>query len=306
MLEKINVLPDGWVHTTLGESTEIVMGQSPPGSATNTEGQGIPLIGGASDYENGNLRVTRYTNSPTKICRKGDLILCVRATIGRVAFADREFCLGRGVAGVRAPFLDPRWVMHYLKDSGDLLSSLGTGTTFRQIDKKKLATFPIPIPPLNEQKRIVAKIEELQSRSRRARKALEAIPDLLEQLRQSILAAAFKGDLTKKWREQHPDVEPASELLKRIRSERRKRWEEAELEKLKAKGFTGDKLDTEFSKRRKQYKEPAPVDTTDLPELPEGWCWASIEELSNNLQYGSSAKSSKSGKIPVIRMGNIQ
>jgi len=111
----------------------------------------------------------------------------------------------------------------------------------------------------------VAKLESLQARSRRAREALEAVPPLLEKLRQSILAAAFRGDLTADWREQHPDVEPASELLKRIRTERRKKWEQAEFAKLKAKGKnpTDDKW-------KLKYVEPEPVDESELPELPEG------------------------------------
>src|SRR5260221_3625198 len=92
----------------------------------------------------------------------------------------------------------------------------------------KLKDLEVPIPPLNEQRRIVAKLEGLQARSRRARDALDAVPPLLEKLRQSILAAAFRVDLTKDWRAKHKDVEPASELLKRIRTERRKKWEDAE------------------------------------------------------------------------------
>lgn len=141
-----------------------------------------------------------------------------------------------------------------------------------------LLRLKIPIPPLNEIGRISIHAESLRSNSRRAKQALEAIPDLLEQLRQSILASAFRGDLTKKWREQNKgQIEPATELLKRIRIERRKRWEEAELNKLKAKGLNGDKLDAQFAKRRKQYKGPAPVDSADLPELPEGWCWTNID-----------------------------
>jgi type I restriction enzyme S subunit len=117
----------------------------------------------------------------------------------------------------------------------------------------------IPVAPLNEQRRIVAKIEALQARSSAAKEALDAIPPLLEKFRQSVLAAAFRGDLTKKWREAHPDVEPASELLKRIRAERRRKWQEAN--------------------PKKQYVEPEPVDTEGFPELPVGWCWASVEEL---------------------------
>ncbi|MBK6463039.1 MAG: hypothetical protein IPF92_18840 [Myxococcales bacterium] len=100
------------------------------------------------------------------------------------------------------------------------------------------------------------------------------MPPLLEKLRQSILAAAFRGDLTKDWRAKNRDVEPASELLKRIRVERRKKWEEAELAKMTAKG----KAPRDDAWKGK-YKEPEPVDATGLPELPEGWCWASAEDL---------------------------
>ena len=82
----------------------------------------------------------------------------------------------------------------------------------------------------------MAKIEALQERSRRAREALAEVGPLLEQFRQSVLAAAFRGDLTADWRAAHPNVEPASELLRRIHAERRRRWEQAELAKYEAKG----------------------------------------------------------------------
>ena len=100
------------------------------------------------------------------------------------------------------------------------------------------------------------------------------MPPLLEKLRQSILAAAFRGDLTKDWRAKHPEVEPASELLKRIRVERRRKWEEGELAGMKAK----KKVPTD-DKWKAKYEEPEPVDATELPELPERWCWASTEEI---------------------------
>src|SRR5690606_14916157 len=111
-----------------------------------------------------------------------------------------------------------------------------SGTTRQRISRKNLGDLELPLPPLNEQRRIVDKIEALTARSRRAKEALDAVPALLDKLRQSILAAAFRGDLTKEWRAAHPDVEPASVLLERIRKERRARWEEAELAKLRAKG----------------------------------------------------------------------
>jgi type I restriction enzyme S subunit len=158
--------------------------------------------------------------------------------------------------------VDHRWVMNWINahQFRKEIAGLSSGTTRTRISRGNLGTVEFPVPPTAEQKRIVAKIEALQARSDAAKEALDAIPPLLEKFRQSVLAAAFRGDLTKKWREAHPDAEPASELLKRIRAERRRKWQEAN--------------------PKKQYVEPEPVDTEGLPELPAGWCWASLEELA--------------------------
>lgn len=159
-----------------------------------------------------------------------------------------------------------------------MVSSAGQNT----VSQGTLRAVPLPLPPLEEQRRIVRKLGTLNERSRRARDALDSIPPLLEKLRQSILAAAFRGDLTRDWRAEHTDVEPASELLKRIRVERRKEWEEAELAKMVAKGKV-----PKDDRWKAKYEEPKPVDSTGLPELPEGWCWATVEELSSMITSGS-------------------
>lgn len=165
----------------------------------------------------------------------------------------------------------------------------------------KLKELELPLPPLNEQRRIVAKLESLQERSRRAREALDAVPSLLDKLRQSILAAAFRGDLTRDFRAKHKDLEPASELLKRIRTERRKKWEEAELAKLKAKGKP-----PADDKWKAKYKEPDPVDTTGLQKLPDGWCWASVEELSTKVVDGVHKKPNYiANGIPFLTVKNL-
>lgn len=168
------------------------------------------------------------------------------------------------------------WLSYFIKSQNYLkqIGAAGVGIGRQNVNAKKLGQVSCPLPPLAEQRRIVAKVEAMQSRSRKAREALEAIPSLLEKLRQSILAAAFRGDLTAGWRSHNPDTEPASKLLERIRKERRKRWEEDELEKMKAKGQT-----PKDDRWKDKYKESEPIDTADLPELPEGWCWTNVEEL---------------------------
>jgi type I restriction enzyme S subunit len=179
---------------------------------------------------------------------------------------------------VRSSIVDPRFLMQSLRLPAARAhfeaNATGTSDSMRNLSQPKMEAVSIPLPPLNEQRRIVAKLEALQARSRRAREALDAVPALLEKLRQSILAAAFRGDLTKDWRAKHKDVEPASELLKRIRAERRKKWEENELAKMKAKGKA-----PADDRWKASYKELAPVDPPGLPGLPAGWCWASAEEV---------------------------
>jgi type I restriction enzyme, S subunit len=196
-------------------------------------------------------------------------------------------------------------LFRYWLKSGFFQSIAQITTNIAHLGAGRFAELDFPLAPLNEQRRIVAKLEALQARSRRAREALDAVPSLLEKLRQSILAAAFRGDLTKDWRAQNPNIEPASALLARIRTERREKWEESELAKLKAKGKppTDDRW-------RGKYKEPERVDTTGLPELPEGWCWVSLEE-SGLIESGQTTDglsehvSSKDRHVPWFRVGDM-
>ena len=188
--------------------------------------------------------------------------------------------------------------LNYLKQIG----AVGLGIGRKNVNAQNLSKIRFPLPPLNEQKRIVAKIEALQTRSTAVKEELEAIKPLLDQFRQSVLATAFRGDLTKDWREQNPDVEPADVLLERIRVERRQRWEEAELEKMKAKGKV-----PKDDKWKKKYKEPEPIDTEGLSELPDGWCWTKLEQCLLSLRNGLSKKpADKPPGTPILRISAVR
>lgn len=180
-----------------------------------------------------------------------------------------------------------------------------SGTTRLKLTQGKLKIAPMPLPPLNEQRRIADKIDVLQAKSRRAREALEAVGPLLEKFRQSVLAAAFRGDLTAEWRKQHPDVEPAEKLLERIRTERRTRWEEAELAKMRAKG-----IKPKDDKWKAKYTEPEPIDATGLPELPEGWCWCRLSECGEMARGKSKHRPRNDPRLygdsyPFIQTGEV-
>lgn len=312
--------PAGWAISTLGQIADSVR----PGFASgqhNKDGEGIPHLRPMNINADGEVDLSdiRYVATDVNSLRisKGDILFNNTNSViwvGKTAIIrlDGEYAFSNHMTRIKLDnsYMNSEFIasqLHHLSMRGYFQVHCKKHVNQASVSGKELEnTVPLLIPPFNEQERIAARIEVLKTRIRRAREALESIPDLLEQLRQSILASAFRGDLTKKWREEHPDVEPASELLKRIRAERRKCWENSELEKLKARGLSGETLDSEFAKRQNNYKEPAPVDTTDLPKLPEGWCWVNIRQLSWNAGYGTSAKCDMEGAgTPVLRIPNI-
>jgi len=170
------------------------------------------------------------------------------------------------------------------------------------INQKQLADFPIVLPPLEDQQQIVAEIEKQFSRLDEAVASLKRIQTNLKRYKAAVLKAAVEGKLTEQWRKDHPDVEPADQLLKRILAERRAKWEAEELAKMKAKG-----IKPKDDSWKKKYKEPAGPDTANLPELPEGWVWTALGQLAWSVKDGPhySPKYSASG-IPFISGGNIR
>ena len=279
--------PSGWRWAPLVEVARLESGHTPSREHPEYWDGGISWIGikDARTHHGQTITDTFQTvtkagiaNSAARILPKNTVCLSRTASVGYVTVMGREMATSQDfVNWICGPSLEPQFLKHLLIAENESLFRFGKGTTHTTIYYPEVKAFHICLPPLPEQCRIVAKLESLQARSRRAREAIEAVPPLLEKLRQSILAAAFRGDLTKDWREKHPDVEPASELLKRISIERRKKWEEAELAKMKAKG----KAPTD-DKWKARYVEPEPVDDSELPELPEGWCWARAQELARS------------------------
>jgi type I restriction enzyme S subunit len=163
-----------------------------------------------------------------------------------------------------------------------------------------LAQVPFPVPPFVEQRRIIAKIEELFSDLDAGVAALKRAKANLKRYRAAVLKAAVEGKLTEQWRAQHPNTEPASKLLTRVLTERRQEWEADQLAKFAAAGKQPP------NNWRDKYVEPAPRTPTGRQELPHGWCWVSVEQVCEFARYGTSAKTNTDASgVPVLRMGNI-
>ncbi len=156
------------------------MGQAPAGEACNATGQGVPLIAGASDLGETVPAPKKFTTRPTKTCRPGDLILCIRATIGDRNWADRAYCLGRGVAGLRpTDAVDPRYLWHWLGSAAAALNRSARGSTFTQVDKASIGRLRIPLPQGNEQRRIAAVLDKADAIRHKRRQAMQLTDDLL-------------------------------------------------------------------------------------------------------------------------------
>ena len=158
----------------LGAVCQIFMGQAPDGASYNEEGNGCPLIAGAGDFGARTPKPKKFTTQPIRVSESGDIILCIRATIGDLNWSDKSYCLGRGVAGLR-PYkkeLDRFYLWHFINDNKQKLEALGTGSTFKQISRHDISSFEIPLPPLDEQRRIAAILDKADAIRRKRQESI--------------------------------------------------------------------------------------------------------------------------------------
>jgi type I restriction enzyme S subunit len=126
----------------------------------------------------------------------------------------------------------------------------------------------------------------------------------LKRYKASLLKAAVEGRLTEQWRKEHSDVEPAEKLLEHILTERRKKWDQAELSRLRAKG-----KETKDGKLNGEYQEPQPPDVENLPDIPASWIWARLDALTDikgGITKDSKRKIRNARSLPYLRVANVQ
>ncbi len=194
-------LPKGWVQAKLSEVAHLVMGQSPPSNTYNASKHGLPFFQGKAEFGDLYPTVKKYCSCPVKVARAGDVLISVRAPVGPTNLCAEDSCIGRGLAAIRPLGGIPNYfLLYYLRSIEGSLAEQGTGSTFTAISKSDLEQIDVPLPPLNEQRRIVAKLERLLSRVDTAQARLAKIPRILKRFRQSVLAAACSGRLTADWR----------------------------------------------------------------------------------------------------------
>lgn len=285
-------LPKGWVLATVGDVIKVKHGYA--FKSNDYVENGIPLIriSNVNDdivsTENA-VRVPKKLSNPNFLVNKGDLLIAMSgATTGKMGVYEEDIpCLQNQRVGnisiISKDLLSERFRNYIFRSLKRDIEKAAYGGAQPNISSNEIESLPIPLPPLPEQQRIAGKIEKLFSRSKKIKTNLDQVPKQLERLRKSILAAAFRGDLTKNWREKNPDVESAETLLKKIHSEK--------------------------PSKREIKKKPVEAGFRDnLYELPAKWIWTTFESACDKIFDGThfSPKNSQKGEYMYITAKNIK
>ena len=156
--------PKGWIFSELYNVSRIIMGQSPNGDSINNV-DGIEFHQGKMYFGDIFISVSPdKTNSPTKVIDGENILLSVRAPVGAVNKCNRKICIGRGLAAISpSEVLDETFLFYIFQFLRPEFEAKATGSTFKAITRVVVKSALIPIPPINEQRRIVARVMELYS-----------------------------------------------------------------------------------------------------------------------------------------------
>ena len=271
-------LPQNWAKTRLDCIAEIILGQSPPSSTYNDSGKGLPFYQGKLEFGKTYPTPKKFCSEPKKIAEKGDVLISVRAPVGPTNISPEKSCIGRGLAAIRSlGGIETLFILYSLRANENVLIGKGTGTTFSAISGEQLRSLEIPLPPLNEQHRIVGKVEELFSFLDAGVESLRKVQAQLKRYRQAVLKFAFEGKLTEDWRKMHNnELEPSERLLERIIQKKR----EAE---------QGKSIESRHEK------------STILKQIPNLWAYVRLGDIiSVHSGEGLTKRQmAKTGKYPV-------
>lgn len=300
-------LPSQWVVAKLPDFTHIVMGQSPSSDTYNFDGVGLPFFQGKAEFGSTYPTINKYCSMPNKIAEEGATLLSVRAPVGPTNLASTRCCIGRGLAAIHPMGgVEPKFILLLFRSIELNLSGEGTGSTFSAITKSYVDDLEFAIPPLNEQKRIVAKIEELFSELDNGIAALKTAREQLKVYRQAVLKHAFEGKLTAKWREDNADkLESPEQLLARIQQEREARYQQ-QLEEWESAVKKWEEQGKEGKKPGKPSKlaNTKTVSTTDF-ETPSEWAISELGVIAYESVLGKMLDKQKNIGNERPYLGNI-
>lgn len=311
-----NKIPLGWESCVFGDIAKIRNGYAfkskdfKKGKELSTD---IPLvrqsqlIGSKIDLSEAVYLAKEFAEeNPSYLLKKGDILIGMSGSIGKLCYYEHNFISLQnqrtGKIEIFAEnYLHSKYIGLYLSNIENELVKNAKGIAVQNISAKDIEALAFPLPPLNEQKRIVAKIEELFSELDNGIAALKTAREQLKVYRQAVLKHAFEGKLTAKWREENADkLESPEQLLARIQQEREARYQQ-QLEDWETNIKDGKKL----SKPIKPTKI-VQVKHEDLPILPIGWAWIEYSGICEKIRNGIAAKPSGEYGDKIFRISAVR
>lgn len=297
------MLPEGWVRTTLGEIAAPSRSRALPSDVPD-----LPYVG-LEHIESQTMKLlghgyARDVRSSSMQFSKGDLLYGrMRPYLNKVWVAEfdgicsAEFLVFQKNDDTDNEFLALRLnAEDFVKFANEQVSGERPRVQF-----EKLAAFPILLPPAREQKRIVGKLSPVLLRIQRAYIAAQRAQERLQRYRRAVLLAAVSGDLTLDLRQPRNEAETSGFLLETLLARRRELWEEEESQRL---ADTSKKPKDEKWKSR--YPEPKPVESTSLPKVPQGWIWASLDQVLWTLKNGISEAPKADRGLAILRISAVR
>ena len=313
-------LPARWVASSIGDLASVSGGVTK--NAGRETQQQLPYLRVANVYAD-ELRLddvatigVTATDVERALLRAGDLLVVEgngsveqigRVAIWRGAIApcvhQNHLIKVRFERGISEDFVK-YWLLSPM--GRDAIVTVASSTSgLHTLSISKVEALPVRLAPEREQIRIVSALDSHLSRLDAAVASLESAQRKLTAYRASVLKAAVEGRLVPTEaalaRKEGRSYEPADVLLKRILGERRRRWEEATLSKMKAAGKA-----PKDDRWKAKYSEPEPPDVDNLPALPEGWCWATLEQPSMLVKNGHPMPPRESSGVRTLRISAVR
>ena len=210
--------------------------------------------------------------------------------------------------GLRTNLYDEKFLFLCLQPYLDAINAETSSVTVKHLSSRTVEDIPLPLPPLNEQSRIVAKLEELLSELYNALESLSTAREQLTVYRQTVLKHAFEGKLTAHWRDAHKNkLESAEQILARLKKEREASYQqqlegwENSFREWKAKGEPDRK-----PPRPRKPESIRPCADESLPTLPEGWLWLRLGDICSHVRNGISQKPEGNTGAKIFRISAVR
>lgn len=307
-------IPTGWLREKLGNlADKITKGATPTTYGYEFQRSGINFIK-IQNVFSGTIDLATITdfiseeahqNQKKSILRIDDVLFSIAGTIGETSIVkpqhlpantNQAFAIISGFSEL----LLPKYLEFQLRSFvSQKTKEKARGGAMNNVSLEDLKHLELLLPPLSEQYRIVAKIEELFSELDKGIENLKITRVQLKVYRQALLKHAFEGKLTAQWRAaNHDKLETADALLKRIQQERAQRYQQ-QLADWEANGGSKPKAPKTLSPLTKE-------ELAELPELPEGWGWVRYGDLCSHVRNGISAKPEGDTGTPIFRISAVR